>query len=41
MSRWNDGPGMGCMWQRAIFLGGIIRAILAITRILMRWRSRT
>jgi uncharacterized iron-regulated membrane protein len=40
MRRWHDGQGMGFVWQLLIFLGGIIPAILAVTGILMWWRSR-
>lgn len=41
MRRWHDGQGMGFVWQLLIFIGGIIPAILAVTGILMWWRSRT
>lgn len=40
MRRWHDGQGMGFVWQLLIFLGGIIPAVLAVTGILMWWRSR-
>lgn len=40
MRRWHDGTGMGPVWQTIIFLGGIIPAILAITGLVMWWRSR-
>lgn len=40
MRRWHDGQGMGFVWQLLIFIGGIIPAILAVTGILMWWRSR-
>ena len=38
--RWHDGTGMGPVWQVIIFLGGIIPAILAVTGLVMWWRSR-
>ena len=38
--RWHDGTGMGPVWQIIIFIGGIIPAILAITGLVMWWRSR-
>ena len=40
MRRWHDGTGMGPVWQAIIFLGGIIPAILAVTGLVMWWRSR-
>jgi len=40
MRRWHDGQGMGFGWQLAIFLGGIIPALLSVTGILMWWKSR-
>ena len=40
MRRWHDGTGMGLVWQIAIFVGGIIPALLAITGIVMWLRSR-
>ena len=40
MRRWHDGTGMGPVWQILIFLAGIIPAILAITGLVMWWRSR-
>jgi hypothetical protein len=40
MRRWHDGTGMGLGWQVAIFLGGIVPALLAATGIVMWWRSR-
>ena len=40
MRRWHDGTGMGPVWQVLIFLGGIIPAILAVTGLVMWWRSR-
>jgi uncharacterized iron-regulated membrane protein len=40
MRRWHDGTGMGPVWQIAIFIGGIIPAILAVTGIVMWLRSR-
>lgn len=40
MRRWHDGTGMGLVWQIAIFIGGIIPALLAITGIVMWLRSR-
>lgn len=40
MRRWHDGTGMGPVWQAAIFIGGIIPALLAVTGILMWLRSR-
>jgi uncharacterized iron-regulated membrane protein len=39
MRRWHDGTGMGPLWQILIFLGGIIPAILAVTGLVMWWRS--
>jgi uncharacterized iron-regulated membrane protein len=40
MRRWHDGTGMGLAWQIIIFIGGIIPALLAITGLVMWWRSR-
>lgn len=45
MRRWHDGTGMGPVWQIAIFLGGIIPAVLAVTGVTMwigtrKWRRR-
>jgi uncharacterized iron-regulated membrane protein len=40
MRRLHDGTGMGTFWQIIIFIGGIIPAILAITGLVMWWRSR-
>ena len=40
MRRWHDGSGMGPVWQVIIFIGGIIPAILAVTGLVMWWRSR-
>jgi uncharacterized iron-regulated membrane protein len=40
MRRWHDGTGMGPVWQIIIFIGGIIPAILAVTGLVMWWRSR-
>lgn len=40
MRRIHDGTGMGLFWQVVIFIGGIIPALLAITGILMWWRTR-
>ena len=40
MRRLHDGTGMGIVWQVLIFLGGIIPAILAVTGLVMWWRSR-
>ena len=40
MRRWHDGTGMGLGWQIAIFLGGIIPAVLSVTGIIIWWRSR-
>jgi uncharacterized iron-regulated membrane protein len=40
MRRLHDGTGMGLVWQIVIFIGGIIPAILAITGLVMWWRSR-
>jgi uncharacterized iron-regulated membrane protein len=40
MRRWHDGTGMGPIWQTAIFLGGIIPALLSITGIIIWWRAR-
>lgn len=40
MRRWHDGTGMGPVWQTAIFIGGIIPALLAVTGIIMWLRSR-
>ena len=41
MRRWHDGTGMGPVWQVAIFVGGIIPALLSITGIIIWWRART
>ena len=40
MRRWHDGTGMGPVWQTIIFIGGIIPALLAVTGIIMWWRTR-
>jgi uncharacterized iron-regulated membrane protein len=40
MRRLHDGTGMGLFWQIIIFIGGIIPAILAVTGLVMWWRSR-
>jgi len=40
MRRLHDGTGMSPVWQVIIFIGGIIPAILAITGLVMWWRSR-
>ena len=40
MRRWHDGTGMGPIWQVAIFLGGIIPALLSVTGIIIWWRAR-
>jgi len=40
MRRLHDGTNMGLVWQILIFLGGIIPAILAVTGLVMWWRSR-
>jgi len=40
MRRLHDGTGMGLVWQIVIFIGGIIPALLAITGLVMWWRSR-
>ena len=40
MRRLHDGTGMGPVWQVLIFLGGILPAVLAVTGIIMWWRSR-
>jgi uncharacterized iron-regulated membrane protein len=40
MRRLHDGTNMGGFWQAVIFAGGIIPAILAITGLVMWWRSR-
>jgi uncharacterized iron-regulated membrane protein len=40
MRRWHDGTGMGPGWQVAIFLGGLIPALLSVTGIIIWWRSR-
>ena len=40
MRRLHDGTGMGLAWQIVIFIGGIIPALLAITGLVMWWRSR-
>ena len=40
MRRWHDGAGMGLVWQIIVFVGGIIPALLAITGLVMWWRSR-
>jgi uncharacterized iron-regulated membrane protein len=41
MRRWHDGTGMGPVWQVAIFIAGIIPALLSITGIIIWWRART
>ena len=40
MRRLHDGTGMGLGWQIAIFLGGLIPAVLSVTGIIIWWRSR-
>ena len=40
MRKWHDGTDMGIIWQAAIFIGGLIPAILGITGITMWLRSR-
>ena len=40
MRRIHDGTRMGLVWQIVIFLGGLLPAILAVTGIIMWWRSR-
>ena len=40
MRRLHDGTGMGLIWQIVIFIGGIIPAALAVTGLVMWWRSR-
>ena len=40
MRRWHDGTDMGALWQVAIFLGGIIPALLSVTGIVIWWRAR-
>jgi uncharacterized iron-regulated membrane protein len=40
MRRWHDGTGMGAVWQIAIFIAGIIPALLSITGIIIWWRAR-
>lgn len=40
MRRLHDGTGMGLIWQIIIFIGGIIPALLAVTGLVMWWRSR-
>jgi len=40
MRRWHDGTGMGFAFQAIIFLGGILPAALAVTGVLMWFRSR-
>lgn len=40
MRQWHDGSGMGLIWQIVIFIGGIIPAILAVTGLVMWWRTR-
>jgi uncharacterized iron-regulated membrane protein len=45
MRRWHDGTGMGPLWQAAIFVAGLLPALLAVTGILMwlnarRWRAK-
>ena len=40
MRRLHDGTGMGLVWQIVIFIGGIIPALLAVTGLVMWWRSR-
>lgn len=40
MRRLHDGTGMGPVWQTAIFLAGLIPALLSITGIIIWWRAR-
>ena len=40
MRRLHDGTGMGLVWQVVIFVGGIIPALLAVTGLIMWWRTR-
>jgi uncharacterized iron-regulated membrane protein len=40
MRRWHDGTDMGNVWQVAIFLGGIIPALLSVTGLIICWRAR-
>jgi uncharacterized iron-regulated membrane protein len=40
MRRLHDGTGMGLVWQIIIFIGGIIPALLAVTGVIMWWRTR-
>ena len=40
MRRWHDGNGMGPVFQTVIFLGGLIPVLLAITGLIMWWRTR-
>jgi uncharacterized iron-regulated membrane protein len=40
MRRWHDGTGMGPVWQVAIFIAGIIPALLSITGVIIWWRAR-
>ena len=40
MRRIHDGTGMGLLWQVIIFLGGLLPALLAVTGIIMWWRTR-
>jgi len=40
MRRWHDGDGMGPAWQIAIFIAGLVPALLAVTGIIMWLRTR-
>jgi uncharacterized iron-regulated membrane protein len=36
----HDGTGMGPVWQAVIFIGGLMPTVLAVTGIVMWWRTR-
>lgn len=40
MRRIHDGTGMSIVWRVVIFAGGLLPALLAVTGVLMWWRSR-
>ncbi|WP_375392881.1 PepSY-associated TM helix domain-containing protein [uncultured Sphingomonas sp.] len=40
MRRLHSGEGMGPVWQTIVFIGGILPAVLAVTGVIMWWRTR-
>ncbi|WP_375401856.1 PepSY-associated TM helix domain-containing protein [uncultured Sphingomonas sp.] len=40
MRQVHDGTGMNIVWRVAIFLGGLIPVVLAVTGVIMWWRAR-